>query len=83
MQHGIRREKASFFIPFSAQCRHFQSREEERKIGLKMKTSIQYKLLYALFRTIGVNKMLDKKDADFDKLLESCRDKQKKPLKVY
>ena len=47
-----------------------------------MKTSIQYKLLYALFRTIGVNKMLDKKDADFDKLLESCRDKQKKPLKV-
>ena len=45
-----------------------------------MKTSIQYKLLYALFRTIGVNKMLDKKDADFDKLLESCRDKQKKPL---
>ena len=83
MQHGIRREKASFFIPFSAQCRHFRSREEERKIGLKMKTSIQYKLLYALFRTIGVNKMLDKKDADFDKLLESCRDKQKKPLKVY
>ena len=47
-----------------------------------MKTSIQYKLLYELFRTIGVNKMLDKKDADFDKLLESCRDKQKKPLKV-
>ena len=52
-------------------------------MGLKMKTSIQYKQLYALFRTIGVNKMLDKKDADFDKLLESCRDKQKKPLKVY
>ena len=47
-----------------------------------MKTSIQYKLLYELFRTIGVNKMLDKEDADFDKLLESCRDKQKKPLKV-
>ncbi len=47
-----------------------------------MKTSIQYKMLYRLFKTIGVNKMLDKDGTDFDKLLLSCREKQKKPLKV-
>ena len=39
-------------------------------------------MLYGLFRTIGVNKMLDKEGADFDKLLENCREKQKKPLKI-
>ena len=47
-----------------------------------MKTSAQYKILYGLFKLIGANKMLDKKGTDFDKLLESCRQKQKKPLKV-
>lgn len=47
-----------------------------------MKTSIQYKMLYRLFKTIGVNKMLDKDGTDFDKLLLSCREKQKKSLKV-
>ena len=33
-----------------------------------MKTSVQYKLLYGLFKAIGVNKMLDKEGPDFDKL---------------
>ena len=47
-----------------------------------MKTSVQYKLLYGLFKAIGVNKMLDKEGPDFDKLLKSCRKKQEKPLKV-
>ena len=32
--------------------------------------SIQYKMINGLFRAVGVNKMLDKKGADFDKLLE-------------
>ena len=41
-----------------------------------MKISMQYKLLYGLFIIIGVNKMLDKKGADFDKLLENCRKTQ-------
>ena len=40
-----------------------------------MKTSVQYKLLYGLFKAIGVNKMLDKEGPDFDKLLKSCRKK--------
>jgi len=47
-----------------------------------MKTSVQYKLLYGLFKAIGVNKMLDKEGHDFDKLLKSCRKKKEKPLKV-
>ena len=37
-----------------------------------MKTSVQYILLYGLFKAIGVNKMLDKEGPDFDKLLKSC-----------
>ena len=41
-----------------------------------MKTSVQYKLLYGLFKAIGVNKMFDKEGPDFDKLLKSCRKKQ-------
>ncbi len=30
-----------------------------------MKTSVQYKLLYGLFKAIGVNKMLDKEGPGF------------------
>ena len=41
-----------------------------------------YCVLITLFKKIGVNKMLDKDGTDFDKLLLSCREKQKKPLKV-
>lgn len=44
--------------------------------------SIQYKLVSGLFKLIGVNKILDKQGKDFDKLLESYKEKQKKPLKV-
>ena len=44
--------------------------------------SIQYKMVSGLFKVIGVNKMLDKQGADFDKLLETYKGKQKKPLKI-
>ena len=44
--------------------------------------SIQYKMVSGLFKLIGVNKMLDKTGADFDKLLETYKEKQKKPLKI-
>ena len=43
--------------------------------------SIQVKMISGLFKLIGVNKMLDKQGADFEKLLESYKEKQKKPLK--
>lgn len=44
--------------------------------------SIQYKMISGLFKVIGVNKMLDKEGADFDKLLENYKKKQKNPLKI-
>ncbi len=45
-------------------------------------SSIQAKTVSALFRIIGVNKMLDKEGGDFDKLLAKYSEKQKKPLKI-
>ena len=42
--------------------------------------SIQAKMISGLFKLIGVNKMLDKQGEDFEKLLESYKEKQKKPL---
>ena len=44
--------------------------------------SIQAKMISGLFKMLGVNKMLDKRGADFQKLLEQYKEKQKKPLKV-
>ena len=44
--------------------------------------SIQAKMISRLFKLIGVNRMLDKQGADFEKLLESYKEKQKKPLKI-
>lgn len=44
--------------------------------------SIRYKMVRTLFKVIGVNKMLDKQDEDFEKLLAEYQKKQKKPLKV-
>ncbi len=44
--------------------------------------SIQAKMISGLFKLIGVNKMLDKQGADFEKLLENYKEKQKKPLKI-
>ena len=44
--------------------------------------SFQYKMVYTLFKVIGVNKMLDKEGAQFKKLLESYKEKQKKPLAI-
>lgn len=44
--------------------------------------SIQAKMVSGLFKLIGVNKMLDKQGADFEKLLEKYKEKQKKPLKI-
>lgn len=44
--------------------------------------SIQYKMVNALFRMLRVNKMLDKEGPEFEKLLETYRMKQKKPLAV-
>ena len=44
--------------------------------------SIQAKMISALFKLIGVNKMLDKQGEDFEKLLDNYREKQKKPLKI-
>ena len=44
--------------------------------------SIQYKMVRALFKTIGVNKMLAKDGEDFQRLLEKYDKEQKKPLKI-
>ena len=44
--------------------------------------SIRYKLIETMFGAIGVNKMLDKQGADFEKLLKDYSAKQKKPLKI-
>ena len=44
--------------------------------------SIQAKMISGLFKLIGVNKMLDKQGADFERLLENYKEKQKKPLKI-
>ncbi len=44
--------------------------------------SIQAKMISGLFKMLGVKKMLDKQGADFQKLLERYREKQKKPLKI-
>lgn len=44
--------------------------------------SVQYKLVNTLFRMLRVNKMLDKEGEEFEKLLETYRIKQKKPLAV-
>ncbi|MBE7005409.1 MAG: alpha/beta hydrolase [Ruminococcaceae bacterium] len=44
--------------------------------------SIQCRMVSGLFKLIGVNKMLDKQGEEFEKLLESYRKKQKKPLEV-
>ena len=44
--------------------------------------SIQYKLVNTLFKVLRVNKMLDKEGPEFEKLLETYRIKQKKPLAV-
>jgi len=37
--------------------------------------SIQAKMISGLFKLIGVNKMLDKQGADFEKLLENYKEK--------
>ena len=44
--------------------------------------SFQAKMISGLFKVIGVNKMLDKQGEDFDKLLETYKKKQQKPLKI-
>ena len=44
--------------------------------------SFQYKMISGMFKLIGVNKMLDKEGADFNRLLDSYKEKQKKPLKI-
>lgn len=44
--------------------------------------SVQYKLVNTLFKMLRVNKMLDKEGEEFEKLLETYRIKQKKPLAV-
>lgn len=41
--------------------------------------SVQAKMISGLFKLVGVNKILDKQGADFEKLLESYKEKQKKP----
>ena len=43
--------------------------------------SIRYQMVRALFKVIGVNKMLDKQGEGFEKLLDEYQEKQKKPLK--
>ena len=50
--------------------------------GTPGQTSVQYKVVKALFSVLGVNKMLDKKGENFDKLLAKYSKLQKKPLKV-
>ncbi|MCR5232615.1 MAG: hypothetical protein K6E53_01720 [Lachnospiraceae bacterium] len=44
--------------------------------------SIQAEMISGMFKLIEVNKMLDKQGTDFEKLLESYKEKQKKPLKI-
>ncbi|MBR2295316.1 MAG: alpha/beta hydrolase [Clostridiales bacterium] len=44
--------------------------------------SIRARMVGGLFKLMGVNKMLDKQGPEFDKLLETYKEKQKKPLKV-
>lgn len=44
--------------------------------------SIQYKMVYGLFKLLGVNKILDKEGVEFDKLLKTYSKKQKKPLAI-
>ena len=44
--------------------------------------SVQYKMVNTLFKMLRVNKMLDKEGEEFEKLLETYRIKQKKPLAV-
>lgn len=44
--------------------------------------SWQYNMLYTMFRIIGVKNMLNKSGTEFDRLLETYRKKQKKPLNV-
>ena len=44
--------------------------------------SVQYNMVSGLFKLLGVNRMLDKQGADFDKLLATYGKKQKKPLKI-
>ena len=45
-------------------------------------TSIRYRIVERLFKTLRVNQMLDKQGAEFDQLLEKYKAEQKKPLKV-
>ena len=45
-------------------------------------TSIRYRIVERLFKTLRVNQMLDKQGTDFNKLLEKYKTEQKKPLKV-
>lgn len=44
--------------------------------------SIQYNMISGLFKLMGVNEMLDKQGADFDKLLATYSKKQEKPLSI-
>lgn len=44
--------------------------------------SIQYRMVRGLFKIMGVNKMLAKEGAAWEKLLADYSEKQKKPLKV-
>lgn len=44
--------------------------------------SIQSKMVSGLFKMLRVNKMLDKKGIDFEKLLVTVQEKQKKPLRI-
>ena len=44
--------------------------------------SMQYRLVSSLFKLMRVNKMLAKEGPEFEKLLETYRIKQKKPLAV-
>lgn len=44
--------------------------------------SIQAKMISGIFKLAGVNKMLDKRGEDFEKLLENYKEKQKRPLKI-
>ncbi len=44
--------------------------------------SVQYKMVNTLFKMLRVNKMLDKEGEEFEKLLETYRIRQKKPLAV-
>jgi acetyl esterase/lipase len=39
-------------------------------------------MISGMFKLIGVNKMLDKEGTEFERLLETYKEKQKKPLKI-